>query len=96
MTDLVLRVKECIAVSSQGTILVGTITSGSVRTGQMVTISSPSHAAQAVVEGVEVEHGKLDFARAGDAVGVLVKPFDLNYSQMALPAKRATSTLTSR
>lgn len=74
-----LMVEDVFSIRGKGTVVTGRIKSGSVRTGDTVTLQRVNGTTRSViVVGIEKFSKMLDFAQVGDNVGMLLKDVSKN------------------
>jgi selenocysteine-specific translation elongation factor len=72
-----LRVTDMFDIKERGTVFSGTISSGKISVGDRIRIKSPLAVADLTVLGLLQHRVRLSEAGAGDEIGVLASPFDL-------------------
>lgn len=74
-----LVVEDVFSIRGKGTVITGRIKSGSVRTGDTVTLQRVNSTTRSVVVvGIEKFSKRLDFAQAGENVGMFLKDVSKN------------------
>ena len=74
-----LVVEDVFSIRGMGTVITGRIKSGSVRTGDTVTLQRVNSSTRSVVVGgIEKFSKRLDFAQAGENVGMFLKDVSKN------------------
>src|ERR1044071_7018914 len=68
-----MTVQDVFSIAKRGTVVTGTIESGTLKVGDEVAISGKNGEKRTVVAGIEAFRKLLSEANAGDAVGILLK-----------------------
>ena len=76
-----IEVEDVFSIKGRGTIITGRIESGSFRLGQNVIIETLGGQLRSKIKGIEQFHKTLDYAQAGDNVGLLLE--DIRRDQVA-------------
>jgi elongation factor Tu len=67
-----MTIEDVFAITGRGTVVTGRVTSGTIRVGMPVTITTASHPIATTVTGIEQFRKVTDQASAGDNVGLLL------------------------
>jgi elongation factor Tu len=67
-----MTIEDVFSITGRGTVVTGRVTTGVVRVGMPVTLTTAAGALSTTVTGVEMFRKKLDEAVAGDNVGLLL------------------------
>lgn len=72
--DFRITVEDVFTITGRGTVIVGTIESGTISTGDVITLKKLNGTTkQVTVTGIEMFRKMMDVAHAGDNVGLLLR-----------------------
>ena len=71
-------VEDVFSISGRGTVATGRIERGSVKMNDVAEIVGIKEIKQTVITGIEMFHKQMDYAEAGDNVGLLLRGIDKN------------------
>jgi hypothetical protein len=68
-----MTVQDVFSIKGRGTVVTGTVESGTITKGAPIELHGPSGVTQTVVQGIEMFRRTLSQANAGDNVGILLR-----------------------
>ena len=72
----VMTIDDIFTIKGRGVVAVGRIESGTFRVGQPVTVDTVNGQISTAITGLEAFHKTMDFASAGENVGILLQGVD--------------------
>lgn len=87
-----LSIEDVFGITGRGTVVVGRIERGTVRTGDEVEIIGFGGTRKTIVVGIEMYRKVLDFAQAGDSVGVFLRGIEKTEVQQGMVLAKPEST----
>ncbi|MGC9393892.1 MAG: EF-Tu/IF-2/RF-3 family GTPase [Anaerolineae bacterium] len=73
LTGFRMTVQDVFSIKGRGTVVTGTVESGTITEGAAIEVHGPSGVTQTVVQGIEMFRRTMSQANAGDNVGILLR-----------------------